>query len=276
MRKKSIYCVENFSQLRTEQLVNLEHVSNLVTIRYTPARLVITTIPKSGSTTLIATFLVLAGFGSENPWHFIRERGAASRLAEHGLTIKAMRIEEVKHLQKEFGDYYFATVMRDPAQRLVSGYFNKINRYCKRFARPIYFWGKLRQFLQGPSSWGDINCGNYYMRQFVRFEDFLAGLEQHGTGWDKHFAPQSILAGTKKINYQDLIRLEKLDTSLTDLLAMRGIDSMSLEKLRALQRFNVTEDTNRKTLLTNSILKRIEDLYQIDYCLLQRDKSLSR
>lgn len=181
-----------------------------------------------------------------------------------------METSELKLLQSELEDYYFVTVMRDPAQRLLSGYLNKINRYCKRFARPIYLWGKLRQFLSGPNAWGDINCCNRYMRQLVSFERFVAGLERHGTDWDRHFSPQTALAETSLINYQEVIYLEVLDSALTDLLAKRGLEPEVLDRLHNLPRFNSTKRDTVQAPLTDSLLKRITALYKADYEFLDR------
>jgi len=241
-----------------------------LTIQYAPAKLVVVTIPKSGSTTLMAAFLMLAGFAKENPRRFMREQNSRTLVEQKGLVIKRMEPAEIKRLQAEFEDYYFVVVMRDPAKRLLSGYLNKINRYCKKFALPIYVWGRLRQFLANPSSWGDINCCNRYMRQHVSFESFVASLEQHGISWDRHFELQTIVAATETINYQEIIHLEVLDSALADLLARRGIDRGALDSLKDMGRFNATDSDNRQSLLTDSIQRRIASLYKNDYDFLRR------
>lgn len=237
-----------------------------MTIRFDPARLVVTAVPKSGSTTLIAAFLVLTGYREEYPRRFLRMPGSEALLAERGLVITRMALSELNKLQSELTDYRFVTVMRDPAERLLSGYFNKINRYCKRYARLTYLWGKLRQFFAGPTAWGDINYGNRFMRARVSFDRFVAGLERHGIAWDNHFALQTHLAGTQFVAYQEIVALESLDTSLRDLLVQRGMDAKLLAPLSELPRFNATGSENDRQLLLNGSLRaRIEDLYRKDY-----------
>ena len=241
-----------------------------MTIRYAPAKLVIVTVPKSGSTTLIAAFLMLVGVVKENPRQFLRSPESITLFQQHGLEIKPMSASDIKRLQEEFRDFYFVTVMRDPAQRLLSGYLNKINRYCKRFALPIYLWGRLRQLFSNPSLWGDINCCNRYMRQFLSFEAFVAGLERHGIGWDSHFALQTEASAAGLINFQEVIHLEALDSALADLLARRGVERKILEPLKDMPHLNVTDDDDRQSLLTDSMKKRIASLYKRDYDFLRR------
>jgi hypothetical protein len=193
-------------------------------------------------------------------------------MSHQGLVINKLDAEEILKLRELYPDYLFVTVMRDPAERLVSGYFSKINRFCKKFARPLYAWGKLRQLLAGPTAWGDVNVGNRYMRKFISFDEFVAALEFYGTDWDAHFALQSKLNGIAQVNYDQVIRLESLDTDLLVLLKERGLPAETLSRLQSIPRLNKTGSSEKEgqSLLTSQLQKRIAAIYRQDYEHLER------
>ncbi|MGD9916812.1 MAG: sulfotransferase family 2 domain-containing protein [Paenirhodobacter sp.] len=241
----------------------------LLTIRFDPARLILVVIPKSGSTTLISAFLILAGLGEQaaTPRQFRRSEGSAALMAERGLAIDAIEREALAQLRSDLPDYRFVTVMRDPAQRFLSGYFSKINRFCKRFAKPVYYWGKLCQAFEGPKAWGDVNRGNAHMLRHVSFERFVAGFEEHGTEWDSHFALQSRMIGLAEIGYDRVIPLETLDADLPRILAELGVAPEVLARLTEMPRMNRTakDGDGRQALLTPEMRARIAALYREDY-----------
>ena len=249
-----------------------------VTIRYTPARLVIVTAPKVGSTTLLSTFVTLAGFGTEgasDPRKFLRGPGNMDKVREAGLFVEDLSVEEIANLQAQSPDDAFVAIMRDPTLRLVSGYFNKMNRYCKRFNKPVYTLGKFRQFLAGPRYWDDINCGNKHMRKRVPIEDFVATFEQNGTDWDGHFASQSLMNGIGKISYDRVILLNELDDALPRLLAERGVSADALAELPTLPRLNSVSGSGAfANALSPGLKARIADLYKEDCANIEKYRKL--
>lgn len=237
------------------------------TIKYDPARLVVVSSPKVGTTTLIGTFLSAAGFvdNVSNPRGFLRSGETEAKARAAGLTIRERPTREVIQMRAELQDYEFVLVVRDPVQRLVSGYRNKTNRYCKRFLKPAYYYGKLRQFMKGPPEWSDINCGNSYMRRFISLEEFVGGLEEHGTEWDNHFAQQTGLAGVDQINYEHVIRLEELDARLPEILAGRGLSGEALSRVSTTKRFNSTSGAGKPgASIPQELVARIKALYEED------------
>ena len=238
------------------------------TIQYAPARLVIVTTPKVGSTTLISAFLTLAGFETHarDPRKSLRVSGINKQLKNKGLVIEGRNAENIARLRDDHPDYTFVVVMRDPIRRLVSGYLNKINRYCKLFSKQLYWWGKFRQFLEGPRSWGDVNRGNSYMRQFITSEDFVNRLQKTGTEWDKHFGIQSRMNGIKMIRYDRVLLLRELDQELPGVLADCGVPSEDITRLKWLPRHNPAKGS--KELAQSSspeMLALIKSLYQEDF-----------
>ncbi|MCT2540975.1 sulfotransferase family protein [Sedimentimonas flavescens] len=237
-------------------------------IHYAPAKLVVVLVPKCGSTTMIAAFLTLAGLGAHVPTarNFIRSDEGRAQMHAAGLEVRPVRFEELAQMQQRDPGYRFLTVLRDPTERFVSGYFSKINRYAKRFARRAYLWGKLRQALSGPRAWPHIEQANRHIRKLIPFEQFVSGMERHGTEWDSHFRPQGQTVGHELIRYDRVLMLETLDAALIPTLQDLGFDTAELALLKTLPRKNPTQtpQTTRGQLLTPDLRARIARLYHDD------------
>jgi len=239
-----------------------------ITILYRPARLLVVTTPKVGSTTLFSAFLTLAGFGAEahDPRKFLRTPDNTEKVQAEGLTIQHRPVKEIEEMRRDLTDYKFAVVMRDPVHRLVSGYINKTNRYCKRYSKTTYVYGKLRQLLRGPAKWSDINCGNEYMRRSLSLENFVSGLERHGTEWDSHFAGQSQVVGLDMVNYDRLLRLDELDHALPRLLDDCGVEAETMSRLATLPRLNrAPGSADLAGSISPDLVARIKQLYLSDF-----------
>lgn len=237
-------------------------------IHYAPAKLVVVLVPKCGSTTMIAAFLTLAGLGAHVPTarNFIRSDEGKAQMRAAGLEVRSARFTELAQMQESDPAYRFLTVLRDPTQRFVSGYFSKINRCAKRFARRAYLWGKLRQALSGPGAWPHIEQANRQIRKLIPFEQFVSGMERHGTEWDSHFRPQGQIIGRELIRYDRVLMLETLDEALIPALQGLGLGSAQLMALESLPRKNPTKTPQAKRghLLTPDLQSRIARLYQDD------------
>ena len=237
-------------------------------IHYAPAKLVVVLVPKCGSTTMIAAFLTLAGLGAHVPTarNFIRSDEGKAQMRAAGLEVRPARFTELAQMQQNDPTYRFMTVLRDPTQRFVSGYFSKINRYAKRFARGAYLWGKLRQALSGPGAWPHIEQANRHIRKLIPFEQFVEGMERHGTEWDSHFRPQGRIVEQDLIRYDRVLMLETLDEALIPTLQDLGFGTAELEVLKTLPRKNPTKTSQatRGQLLTPDLRERIARRYQDD------------
>lgn len=242
---------------------------NLLVIRYEPAHLAMVVIPKCGATSLTSTFLTLAGLGdrAETPLQFRRSADSAKLMAAHGLTMEAMPLPALLARQAADPEERLLTVIRDPSQRLLSGYFDKIDRFAGRYAKLVYLWGKLCQAAEGPRAWGDVSRGNRHMLAHISFERFLRGFEEHGTEWDSHFASQARLIGLGRLRYDRIFALERLDSELIPALAGFGVPAEALARLEALPRMNRTSRAGdgREALLTPEIRARIAKLYTDDH-----------
>ncbi|MCE5973270.1 sulfotransferase family protein [Sinirhodobacter sp. WL0062] len=241
-------------------------------IHYAPAKLVVVLVPKCGSTTMIAAFLTLAGLGAHalSTRNFIRSEEGRAQMLAAGLEVRVARFTELTQMQKSDPGYRFMTVLRDPTQRFVSGYFSKINRYAKRFARHAYLWGKLRQALSGLGAWPHIEQANRHIRKLIPFEQFVAGMERHGSEWNSHLSLQGRIIGEDLIRYDRVLMLETLDEALMPTLREMGFGTAQLAALETLPRKNptLTPPAARGQLVTPDLQARIARLYQGDLRLL--------
>ena len=242
--------------------------STTTIIHYAPAKLVVVLVPKCGSTTMIAAFLTLAGLGAHvsNARSFIRSSKGIAQMRAAGLEIRPMPFAELAQMQQSDPSYRVLTVLRDPTQRFLSGYFSKINRYAKRFDRGAYLWGKLRQGLRGPGAWPHIEQANRHIRKLITFDQFVSGMEQNGTEWDSHFRPQGQIIRQELIRYDRVLMLETLDEALVPALHDMGFSKSQLAALDSLPRKNPTQtsQSSRGQLLTPELRSRIARLYQDD------------
>jgi len=230
----------------------------LTLITHLPSRLLFVLTPKCGSTSLISTFLILAGLpeAARAPRSFRRTPDSTAEMATKGLSIIDGTLADLIAARAANPGFRLLAVVRDPTDRLISNYFNKLNRYAKRHARLAYVWGKLCQLAEGPKAWPDVTRGNRHMQRLLGFEHFLSGLGRHGTEFDIHYAAQSGLLGLQQLTYDRLFRLETLDQDLLPGLAASGMPPECLDRLTALPRMNRTrEDPRQSTLLTPGVLR---------------------
>ncbi len=237
-------------------------------IIYDPAEIIYVLTPKCGSTTMIKVFMDLAGIESKGR-PIRKEKGEAR--AEGLLTAKGLRIERctreiLMETRERYPGYKIMANVRCPYERILSNYYNKLNRFTAHFARRIHFYGKFRQFLGGPASWKDVESGNRHMQRRLSFEDFLRGLELHGTDFDVHYAPQFELLVMDRILFDRLVRLEHLQTELACAMEDCGIGPESLRRIQSLPRFNASlRDERRSTLMTPDAKEIISRLYAGDF-----------
>ncbi|WP_198008069.1 sulfotransferase family 2 domain-containing protein [Rhodobacter ferrooxidans] len=240
-------------------------------IRFEPAKILYVLTPKCGSSSMVNIFLTMAGFDPRE--HGIRKlaRSASteSTLAAQGLFFSNTDTAGVLRSHAEFPEHKLLANIRNPADRVLSNYYNKLNRYTKQYAFGIYAYGKLRQFMEGPKSWRRVARGNAYMQRHLSFQALLDGLEQHGPGFDAHYALQSELLALDKLHYAHLFRLENLDADFRDAMAGFGLPSQMLDRVKAVPRNNPSAYGGRAdALMTPQARASIARIYAADFAAL--------
>lgn len=238
---------------------------------FEPARIFYVLTPKCGSSSMVNIFLTMAGFDPRD--REIRKlawaASADGRLAARGLHISRLDTNAVLAARDRHPNYTCLANIRDPYDRILSNYNNKLNRYTKAHARGIYWYGKLRQFLEGPKSWPLVNRGNAHMQARISFEQMLEGLERHGVGFDSHYALQCELLALDRIRYDRLFRLETLDVDFRAAMQGYGIPSEMLDRVQAMPRNNRTQNDGRADpRMTPRAKEIIARLYARDFAAL--------
>jgi hypothetical protein len=238
-------------------------------IIYEPAEIIHVLPPKCASTTMIMAFMNIADIkiGSYGIRKEKEKARANGMLAAKGLRIERCNRETLLGFRKSYPTFRMMANIRCPYERIASNYYNKLNRFTLQFAQKVYYYGKFRQFLSGPRAWGDVESGNHYMRKQLSFEEMLRGLEDHGTSFDVHYAPQSELLHMEQISFDRLIRLEHLQTELLSAMEACGIEPEALRRIQSLPRCNASnyDDKGIKALMTPTARKLISRLYEGDF-----------
>ncbi|MBS3647874.1 sulfotransferase family 2 domain-containing protein [Pseudaminobacter sp. 19-2017] len=196
-------------------------------------------VPKCATTTLIDLFARI----HERPMkgkdrhdlHFVPYQPPVR--AEEPVVIR-LDNSDLPRLREELNDYLWFTVVRDPHERIVSNYADKLNRFCRRFRRPIYVRAKLVQFVRGPKAWKDSNSVDDFYQSHVAFSEFLESLMKHGIDWDPHYRLQISFVQQGKVQYDAVLRLENLRDSLVDFLETRGMPQQVVDCARTMRKLN--------------------------------------
>lgn len=130
---------------------------------------------------------------------------------------------DIKRFAARYSHYYWFSVVRDPYSRILSNYHNKLNRFTKMFNRGVYYRGKLAQLIRGRRAWGKANWASECMQRFLSFERFVDGLHNHGVHFDSHYVPQHEVLLPGLISYDKLIRLERYQEGIRDLIEDRKV-----------------------------------------------------
>jgi len=242
-------------------------------IIHQPSRILYVLTPKCGSSSMVNIFLTMAGFDPRD--RAIRklatQAAADGRLAARGLSFSVTDTAGVLAARARYPDHRLLANIRNPYDRVLSNYYNKLNRYTKANARGIFYYGKLRQLLEGPSAWPRVARGNAYMQRHISFQQMLDGLEQLGPGFDAHYALQSELLALDRLRYDRLFPLESLEGDFRSAMADYGLPEEMLDRVKSLPRNNATSYAGRQSVLMTDMAKatiaRIyaRDFEQLDY-----------
>ncbi|MGB8854836.1 MAG: sulfotransferase family 2 domain-containing protein [Pirellulales bacterium] len=170
---------------------------------------------------------------------------------------------------ERYAGYLWFSVVREPYARLKSNYFNKLNRYARRFEPMVYLRAYARQMLAGRAIWrtgyegGRAAC----MQARIPFPRFVSGLQEYGITWDCHFTAQTDLLRTDVIPYHRLVRMEHLADGLREVVADAGATAAAAPALETLKRLNRSGagTTNDADVWTPATRQTAADLYRRDF-----------
>lgn len=235
-------------------------------IEFAPARVLHATPPKTGSTSLLLSYLQMAGLAvPDGPVRAaMRQAQVDGRAQAAGLTLHFVDAGELAELYATRPGWHLLCTVRSPYERVVSNWFSKLNRYAKRYDPPSYWYGKLRQLLEGPEAWKHIERANAHMQRRIPFPALLRGLAAHGVGFDSHYEQQSKLLGLGRVRYDRVIRLEELDAAFRAALAELDVPAELLARLDAVPHRNKTASGRRSALLDAEAVALIDRIYDED------------
>jgi hypothetical protein len=237
-------------------------------------RLIYRPLQKCASTTVINFIGDLAGHGDRRAGRdFLPFAAAAEATPGQGGTY-AVKVPSaaIAAFVERYAGYVWFSVIREPYGRLKSNYFNKLNRYARRFEPLVYLRAYLRVAAAGRAFWrpGHEADRAASMQARISFPRFVAGLERHGIAWDVHFATQADLLRTDVIPYRRLVRMEELADGLRAVVADAGATAAAapaLESLRRLNRSSAGSAADRE-LWTDATRRMAADLYRRDFATL--------
>jgi hypothetical protein len=235
----------------------------IVSNRY---RLATMLVPKCASTTLVS---VLARLHEQPPQK--RDRDALDAIysskpeIDRHSPLIALRETRIAEAREAFDDYTWFAVVRDPYDRLLSNYHNKINRFCAEFRKDLYLRYKMVQVFQGPASWRDVRRAMPYLHSHVTYREFVETLQRHGVDWDRHFKKQSDILCLDKVVYARLVRLESFDQELTDLLRDAGVPAAKLAQIDKAARLNASGPTAAESSEEIAQRPAVHELYKDDF-----------
>ena len=184
-----------------------------------PYRLVYRPLPKCASTTLFTLFADLGGnrTSSQHRDNLPVVHGVASP-GRGGSYVVKCQDASIGDLMRRYEGYTWFSVVRDPYSRVVSNYFNKLNRYARRFEPRVYLQGYLDQLLSGPAAWKSVEARLSRIQSRISFERFVQGLRRYGVGWDIHVDLQTRFLRVDQIHYDHLVKMESLTDGLKAVL----------------------------------------------------------
>jgi len=188
-------------------------------------------------------------------------------LAEAGFHQSWVPEGQIAEMVKRHCGFFFFSFVRNPYSRVVSCYCDKLNRYARAFARPVYYFGKLGQLTalhRGPdeSHRRELNC----MKYWIGFPDFVHGLARHGIDFDTHFMRQSDIVCPDLIPYDYIGKLESFDEDLAEITRRLGIPDTRSASDTSPARMNATAGRSKKLVsYTDPLRSVVGELYRTDF-----------
>lgn len=205
-----------------------------------PCRLIYRPLPKCASTTMYSLLATLGADGagrSGNPRRILPLVRGEPTPGRGGSYEAAVPRNAVARTLRRYEGYRTFSVIRDPFDRTVSNYHNKLNRFARRFAPALYAASYVGPVLCGPSL-ATSAARIRWLQRHVPFDAFVERLGAEGVCWDVHFRPQVQLLALDELRYDRLIPMEALTGGLGELLAGRAEPGRVREALGHLGRWN--------------------------------------
>ena len=192
----------------------------VVLLRAKAAKLIYVPNPKAGSSSIYKLLMTLSGVDMDTPARkALRSRRLSEEIRRAGVEHLAINASELDQFRADHGDHFWFSFARNPYDRAVSNYQNKLNRYAVRFERSAYAKAKLRQIALGPKAWGSHLFGVKFLKEYIPFADFIRGLDAHGIGFDPHFRRQAQILRLGHIRYDFIGKVENFASDIRIVLA---------------------------------------------------------
>ena len=233
-------------------------------------RLIYRPLAKCASTTVIDFLGDLGGYGERRDRRSFLPRRSGEAVPGGGGTYEIhCSADMLAGLVERYADYVWFSVVREPYGRVTSNYFNKLNRYARRFEPRVYYAAYVRQLLAGRAVWrqGHERDRAARLRADISFPRFVAALQDRGIDWDIHFALQTDLLRGDVVPYRRLIRMENLAVGLREVVAEAGATAAATTALEGLKRLNSSSATRAadRDLWTPECRRIVADLYRRDF-----------
>lgn len=171
--------------------------------------------------------------------------------------------QAVARTLRRFQDYRTFSVIRDPFDRTVSNYHNKLNRFARRFTPALYAASYIAPAVSRLRAVTSIERIQW-MQQHVPFDDFVERLGVEGVSWDVHFRPQVQLLALDELRYDRLIPMEELLPRLRQLLADCGVGERVHGALGHLGRWNASAAVRKADPWTARTRAVVGSIYAAD------------
>lgn len=238
-----------------------------------PGRLIFPLNLKSGSTTIIDAILQIAGIGEDTPVERSVFKWAPhyEQLAQAGIVGYYQPVEELINIRNTYSDYCLSACVRNPYDRIVSGYRYRYRYRAKELAREfrpeVYRKAKLQKLFGGKNRRNDASfIANEVCRNFS-FSEFLRIIERDGTSIDPHFSVQSDYLGTDRLEYDCFLKLEHLGADFSNLLKQLPLPREMQSRTVELRHRNPSVASKRHADLTPQNRKIIEKVYAGDFAM---------
>ncbi|SHK16449.1 Sulfotransferase family protein [Shimia gijangensis] len=227
-------------------------------------------VPKNASTTMTSAFFHLAGVDADvdQPLNLFHDPAFKSQFDSIGLEWHQITgPADLERFFESYSSYLWTASVRDPVGRLVSAYFNKLNRYTKRFAKGVFCYGKAMQAIGGPKAWDNNRLAIEAMRRKLSLDDLVKGLVRNGIDFDMHFRPQSDFIRPDIIRLDKVIRVEHLEADFRSLAASVRSTEPDMWTLPTLN--STTLEKGRSSIeVTPQAKQGIYEIYRSDYDIL--------
>lgn len=186
---------------------------------------------------LLATLGAAAGSPVGNPRRVLPMIRGEPSPGRGGSYEAAVPRDAVARVLRRYDGYRTCSVIRDPFDRTVSNYHNKLNRFARRFAPALYAASYVGPVVSPPYRITSV-ARIRWLQRHISFESFVERLGSAGVAWDVHFRPQVQLLALDELRYDRLIPMETLLDGLRELLAGRDSTGRVHDALGHLGRWN--------------------------------------